>query len=338
MRGLLVSGYRFGKRVVGAGVAIAVLTGLAWAQTAPAPLPTTLPAPGPTISNSGGPVVVVPAAPPPPPKVVQTPAKVLFGAAKAAAPVPPKSIGFYSGGCLAGGRALEIDGPAWQVMRLSRNRNWGHPEMIAWLERFAKESQLEGRSGLLVGDIAQPRGGPMLSGHASHQIGLDADIWLTPMPDRRLSATEREDLSATSMLGPDSLSVDPNVWTGRHVALIRLAALSPRVERVLVHPAIKKALCQSAGNDRGWLAKVRPYWGHYYHMHIRLGCPADSPGCRGQAPPPGDEGCGKEIDDWLKLLARPPPPPRPPPLKPPPPPKQITLDQLPTECRVVLQQ
>ena len=39
----------------------------------------------------------------------------------------PRSIGYYTHGCLAGGVALPINGPTWQVMRLSRNRNWGHP-------------------------------------------------------------------------------------------------------------------------------------------------------------------------------------------------------------------
>jgi murein endopeptidase len=33
--------------------------------------------------------------------------------------------------------------------------------------------------GLLIGDMSQPRDGPMLYGHSSHQIGLDVDI--TPM-------------------------------------------------------------------------------------------------------------------------------------------------------------
>ena len=86
-------------------------------------------------------------------------------------------------------------------MRLSRNRNWGHPELIALLERFAGEVKKNNEwPGLLVGDISQPRGGPMLTGHASHQVGLDADIWFTPMPDHTLTKQEREDLSATSML------------------------------------------------------------------------------------------------------------------------------------------
>ena len=129
------------------------------------------------------------------------PAKELFGAAKTPAPMAARAIGFYAKGCLAGAAALPIDGPAWQAMRLSRNRNWGHPELVALVEKLAVEAKAhDGWPGLLVGDLSQPRGGPMLTGHASHQVGLDADIWLTPMPDRRLTEKEREDLSATSML------------------------------------------------------------------------------------------------------------------------------------------
>jgi penicillin-insensitive murein endopeptidase len=264
------------------------------------------------------------------------PAKELFGAAKVPAPLQARAIGFYSKGCLAGARPLAIDGPAWQAMRLSRNRNWGHPELVAFVERLADDARrLDGWPGLLVGDMSQPRGGPMLTGHASHQIGLDADIWLTPMPDRRLSHEEREELSATSMLGGDNLTVDPGVWTLGHARLIRRAASFPVVERVLVHPGIKRALCKSApelGADRTWLYKVRPYWGHYYHMHIRLRCPKDSPGCNAQAPTGSDDGCGKELDDWFKLLARPPKPAAPEPAKPP-----LALADLPGECRVVLE-
>src|SRR3954451_16050793 len=112
-------------------------------------------------------------------------AKDLFGRKPTPVPLEARSIGFYTKGCLAGGVALPINGKTWQVMRLSRNRNWGHPKLIEFLERLARRvPQINGWPGLLVGDISQPRGGPMLTGHASHQVGLDADIWLTPMPDR----------------------------------------------------------------------------------------------------------------------------------------------------------
>jgi penicillin-insensitive murein DD-endopeptidase len=267
------------------------------------------------------------------PKAAAVPAKQLFGAAVAPAPLAARAIGFYARGCLAGAKPLAIDGPAWQAMRLSRNRNWGHPQLVRLVERLAADAKAQdGWRGLLVGDMSQPRGGPMLTGHASHQIGLDADIWLTPMPDHRLSEKEREELSATSMLAPGGLSVDPSIWTPAHAQLIRRAAAYPEVERVLVHPAIKKALCEAKDGDHSVLHKIRPYWGHHYHMHIRIGCPKGSENCEGQPAPPADDGCGKELDDWFTLLKRPVRPDAKP-AKPKPP---LTLAQLPAECKVVL--
>ena len=270
-------------------------------------------------------------------------AKTFFGAVKGPSLLQARSIGSYSRGCLAGGKALPVDGPAWQAMRLSRNRNWGHPRLIDMIEEFATDAQKkDGWSGLLVGDMSQPRGGPMLTGHASHQIGLDADIWLTPMPSRTLSRSERENIAATSMLDKTDLAVDPKVFTDKHVALIKRAASYPEVERVLVHPAIKKALCQAAGTDRAWLGKVRPIQGHYYHFHVRVSCPPGSIGCVPQKPVTGEDGCGKEVDDWLARMARAklPAPPKPPGWKPPPrspPPLPVTMSQLPTDCRMVVE-
>ncbi|MEZ5815973.1 MAG: penicillin-insensitive murein endopeptidase [Hyphomicrobiaceae bacterium] len=262
-------------------------------------------------------------------------AKTIFGAEKVPAPLAARSIGFYSRGCLAGAIDVPVDGKTWQVMRLSRNRNWGHPKLVALIKRLAKDgAEKDGWPGLLVGDISQPRGGPMLTGHASHQIGLDADIWLTPMPDHRLTREEREKLSATSMLGPDKVHADPAVFTPRHSAIIRRAASYPEVERVLVHPGIKKAMCEEKGVSHKDFHKIRPYWGHHYHMHIRIACPAGSTNCREQAPTANDDGCGKEVDQWIALLQRPPKIAKPGPKPKPKPP--ITLADLPAECRGVI--
>jgi penicillin-insensitive murein endopeptidase len=184
-------------------------------------------------------------------------------------------------------------------MRPSRNRAWGHPSLVAFVERLAAAARGDGWPGLLVGDMGQPRGGPMSSGHASHQTGLDVDVWLTPMPDRVLTREEREGLSAVSMLRDGTMQVDPARFGPGQAALIRRAALFPEVKRVFVNPAIKQALCTSAAGDRGWLGKVRPWYGHDDHMHVRLRCPADQPLCRAQDPPPDGDGCGADLAWWF---------------------------------------
>jgi penicillin-insensitive murein DD-endopeptidase len=261
-------------------------------------------------------------------------AKELFARKILPASLAVHSIGFYAKGCLAGAQALPINGKTWQVMRLSRNRNWAHPDMIKLLERLSdKVHEVVGWPGLLVGDLSQPRGGPMLTGHASHQVGLDADIWLTPMPDRELSRVDREEMSATMMVRPDRLDIDPKVWKPSHLLVIRAAAQESQVERIFVNAAIKKALCREAKGDRTWLSKVRPMYGHDYHFHIRIKCPAADRGCESQPPPSADEGCSaKDFAYWFSepvlhpRLPTTPPKPRPP----------ITLADLPAACRQIL--
>ena len=265
------------------------------------------------------------------------PAKQLFGKMTLPSKQRTAPLGFYAKGCLAGGVAISADGPAWQVIHPSRNRRWGTPDMIALVQRLAREAKAEdGWNGLMIGDISQPRGGPMLSGHASHQIGLDADIWLTPMPDHRMSYQEREDVAEASVLRKDMMRVDDRKWTKAHQRLIIRAASYPQVERVFVHPAIKKKLCDTVeGRDRSVLNKIRPIYGHHYHFHVRMSCPPGTEGCERQASPPVDSGCGKEVADWLnRVKPRPPVKPRKPVkvVKP----KVLMLRALPDACAVVL--
>ena len=242
-------------------------------------------------------------------------AKELFGRKVLPAAMPTHVVGFYAKGCIAGAEALPIDGKTWQVMRLSRNRNWAHPDMVALLERLAAKAHKEaGWPGILIGDMSQPRGGPMFTGHASHQVGLDADIWLTPMPNRQLSRNEREEMSAVMMVRSDRLDIDPGVWTPNHLTVIRAAAQEPSVQRIFVNAAIKKALCREAKGDRSWLSKVRPMYGHDYHFHIRIKCPAGSGECEGQSPPSESEGCSAgDLAYWFKDSTIHPKPPKVPP-------------------------
>ncbi|MCX7305863.1 MAG: penicillin-insensitive murein endopeptidase [Hyphomicrobiales bacterium] len=260
-------------------------------------------------------------------------AKNLFGNKKLPAALPPKSYGFYSKGCFAGGVAIPTDGPTWQAMRLSRNRRWGHPAMIALIEKLSRDAaEKDGWPGLLLGDISQPRGGPMLTGHASHQIGLDADIWFTPMPDRTLSASERENISAQSLVDEKTHRVIDRYWTPAHARLLKRAASYPEVERILVNPGIKKKLCETVKGDRSWLRKVRPFWGHDYHFHIRIGCQPGSTGCKEQAETTPGDGCDKSLAWWFTEEPwRPNQNPDAPKAR-----DVMKMSNLPKECRIVL--
>jgi len=265
----------------------------------------------------------------------KTPAKQLFSAVKLPSLGKAVAIGYYPRGCLQGGEELPVDGPNWQVMRLTRNRNWGHPELVNFLERFAPlAAKATGWKGILIGDMAQPRGGPLPFGHASHQIGLDVDIWFMPMPNHELSAKEREEISATNLVAPDRLHVNPQTWTPADVAFIRTAAEQPDVERIFVNAAIKKELCHVVDKHHdGWMTKVRPWYGHDDHIHVRLKCPADSPNCRKQEPVPAGDGCAeKDLAFWFSdavLHPKPSPPPKVPP-------RPLMLSDLPSACKTVL--
>jgi penicillin-insensitive murein DD-endopeptidase len=244
-------------------------------------------------------------------------AKELFARKRLPAALPVHVIGAYNKGCIAGAEKMPITGDTWQVMRLSRNRNWGSPDLVALLKRLSKKAHK---------DAGWP-----LSGHASHQIGLDGDVWLTPMPDHLLSRQEREEMSAVMMVREDRLDIDPKVWTPGHLAVIRDAALEPAVQRIFVNAAIKKALCREAKGDRSWLTKVRPWYGHDYHFHIRMRCPAGSNDCAGQPEQNGGDGCN-DLAYWFKDSVLHPEPPK----EPEKPHPGITLAQLPAACRQVL--
>ncbi|PZM16055.1 penicillin-insensitive murein endopeptidase [Rhizobium tubonense] len=263
-------------------------------------------------------------------------AKAIFGAVTLPTQGPPQSIGFYAKGCLSGAVALPADGPTWEAMRPSRNRRWGRPEMIALLERLSQDAaKFDGWPGILVGDISQPRGGPMSNGHASHQIGLDADVWLTPMPKRTLTPAERESMPFTSMLQKNAfLTIDPNVWTDARARLLMRAASYPQVERIFVNPAIKKKMCDTWTGDRSNLGKLRPEYGHDSHFHIRIRCPVGSIGCTPQAPVAAGDGCDKTLAWWFtqEPWAKPIPKPGVKPVKP----REVMVSDLPQACKAVL--
>jgi len=265
-------------------------------------------------------------------------AKQLFGAAKKGSAQRAAPYGSYSKGCAAGNVQLPETGPTWQAMRLSRNRNWGHPTTIDFIQKLsAKAAQLPGWNGLYIGDISQPRGGPMLSGHRSHQIGLDIDIWMLPAKNLKLSRREREKISSVSLRRAKGAYINDK-FTRQHMEIMKAAAKDKRTARIFVFPGAKVAMCNAEKGNRRWLRKIRPWYGHHYHFHVRLACPKGARGCKDQNPPPAGDGCA-DAQKWVNDILNPPKAKPRDPNAPKPKPRvrrEYVLSDLPQQCANVL--
>lgn len=277
------------------------------------------------------------------PAMAEPRANQLFGAVDGPTSGESQPIGSYAKGCASGMMELPETGPTWQAMRLSRGRNWGQPELVQYLIDLSQKATQVGWAGLYIGDMSQPRGGPMTSGHASHQIGLDADIWMLPPSRLNLSAGERENISSIPVRSADQLSVTSN-WTPSHAALMKTAALDPRVDRIFVAAAVKIEMCKTAtAADTAWLQKIRPIYGHDTHFHVRLKCPAGSRSCQTQSPTvselsKGGNGCDETLNWWVTDYLHPPKNPKPAekPAEREPTSQELMLADLPAQCAAVL--
>ncbi len=262
-------------------------------------------------------------------------AKQQFGAKRSASAQQPAPFGSYAKGCVAGAVQLPETGPTWQAMRLSRNRNWGHPNAIDFVKDLsAFAAKQPGWAGLYIGDISQPRGGPMLTGHRSHQIGLDVDIWMLPASNIKLSKRQRENISSISLRRAKGAFVNDN-WSRAHHLILREAARDPRVARIFVFPGAKVQMCKDETGNRRYLRKIRPWFGHHYHFHVRLSCPKGMRGCVNQDPPPRGDGCA-DAQQWVNNILNPPPPDPNAPKTPRTPRRELVLSDLPQQCASVL--
>lgn len=213
---------------------------------------------------------------------------------------PPRSIGGTNAGCMAGAQALPTEGEGYVVMHLERRRYFGHPDLVDAI-RSLGEKATESLSVLHVGDLGMARGGPMPFGHRSHQSGLDADIWFDLSPGLHTRADRlRSNVPAPSLLLSASKGLDYRMWSDRHLQMLKTAASLPSVDRIFVNAHIKRELCDSARGDRAWLRKIRPWFHHDDHFHMRLACPPDSPACVRQDPIPAGDGCDASLDWWFR--------------------------------------
>jgi penicillin-insensitive murein endopeptidase len=243
------------------------------------------------------------------------------------APGTAHAIGSYTAGCVQGAISLPADGRGYQVMRPQRRRFFGHPLLVRYLQGLGAAVDQKGLGMLLIGDLGQPRGGPMPFGHRSHQNGLDADIWFwLPGDGMVLSVAERETIGAPSMLTAGGRALGAQQWSQRQAEVLRLAVSFDVVARIFVNPVIKKALCEQFPGA-SWLQKLRPWWGHDDHFHVRLRCPVGQTSCQNQDPLPAGDACGAELAWWFTEEARKPPPP-----------VDVPKVPLPAACEAVLRQ
>lgn len=210
-----------------------------------------------------------------------------------------QAVGGFANGCIIGAHPLPLNSPDYQVMRTDQRRYFGHPDLLAFIQRLSSQANQKALGTVLIGDMAMPAGGRFSSGHASHQSGLDVDIWLQ-LPRQRWSAQQLLKPQPIDLVSGDGKQVVDRQWQPQIESLIKMAAQDSEVTRIFVNPAIKQRLCQDAGADRAWLHKVRPWFGHRAHMHVRLRCPAGSLECLDQDAPPLGDGCGAELASWFK--------------------------------------
>jgi penicillin-insensitive murein endopeptidase len=203
----------------------------------------------------------------------------------------PSSIGQPGSGCVQGAVALSLRGLGYVVAHPERHREYGHPSLIAYIHALVAVARRQKLGLVVIGDLGQPRGGPTPTGHRSHQNGLDVDIWYAS-PSPALSPGKEPLPPAPSVVDMRTSKMLP-AWNKKVVKLVEAAAANPAVDRIFVHPAVKRALCQDKGARGPWLARLRPWWGHQDHFHVRLVCPVDSPDCVQPQPLPDGDGCAQ---------------------------------------------
>lgn len=209
------------------------------------------------------------------------------------------SIGKYNAGCVKDSVELPETGLGYQVIRTSRKRNHGNKVLIDFIKRFTTDFSKKYKANVLIADISKEGGGPILDDHSSHQSGLDADILLLHNRNENelYTVPEREMLKPVSKLNGAKNKIDFNKWSPLNGELLKTAASYGEVDRIFINPAIKKHLCGKYGGEN-WLKKLRPWWGHDGHFHVRLSCPEDNTKCVDFESPRNIE-CGSELTWWF---------------------------------------
>lgn len=203
--------------------------------------------------------------------------------------------GFYSNGSLMNPNELPLEGFGFVKLFRPRNRGFGTFDLITLLQETSAQLQLlhPSRDRVQVGDASQEIGG-RISGHVSHQNGLDVDVAFLRV-DQTEQDPERTDGFRESFVQKGRLTV--NFDLRRNWDYAKILVGTGRVQRLFVGDVIKKEMCKyvrSIGElDSNYetMKRIRVTSGHTDHYHIRMTCPQNSPGCRSQEEVPASDGC-----------------------------------------------
>lgn len=204
--------------------------------------------------------------------------------------------GDYNRGCISGSVPLADYGIGFQSTRRSRDMHYGAPSTIKTIETIGTQVFAAGLGYMLVGNVSKKNGGPLFEHSISHQNGLDFDVAYQPV-EKPLSEVMSASFDFRSLLSFDKNTLNQKLWNEKTAELLKITAQRPEVERILVDPLIKQQLCVTERHEE-WFKKLRPWFKHDNHFHVRLKCPADSKTCVSQDPPPNEIGCDGEAFDW----------------------------------------
>jgi penicillin-insensitive murein endopeptidase len=218
-------------------------------------------------------------------------------------PLKTKVYGGYTHGCIDGATKLPEKGQGYIAANAKNNRLYGHSDLIKIIKDIALEINNNYNATIQVGDLGQARGGPApiaTSAHRSHQNGLDVDIWYRNINKKKIS---QDDIYPKSVLSFFKNKISKQKWNDSHEHMLKYAAKFKEVERILVNPHIKKIMCKKY-KDEPWIHKLRPWWGHDKHFHLRLKCPENDKSCVKQTPVPDEDSCAEPLQWWFSKEAK----------------------------------
>lgn len=213
--------------------------------------------------------------------------------------ISAESFGKYTDGHIFKSVPLKRNAPGIQTMRPAMAKFYGHTELRDFIYKLGKQTINSGNGQLMIGDLSHKDGGELI-GHASHQNGLDVDIWFYRPKDTitDLANDQRDSSKFPHFLNPATNEFYPNMWNTKLDNVLKMAASDSRVAKIFVNAGVKRRLCRIFPGEK-FLSKIRPWYRHHEHFHVRLKCPENSPSCENQPEIKSLDCSGDNIDWWF---------------------------------------